>query len=105
MMIKPTPYDREIFLAVRALFAGQANEGQQKRAMEWLVLNACHIGQLSFDVASDRLAAFRDGERNIGLQLVRMREPEGELQLKEWETATAKARSSRASTKQEAKHD
>lgn len=77
-------YDRSVLMAVRALFVGSANEGQQTRAMEWIVLNLCHVGQLSFD-ADARLSALREGERHVGLQLARMREPEGLKQLEQWE--------------------
>jgi hypothetical protein len=62
--------------------------------MEWIILNLCHVGQVSFSIESDRLSAFRDGERNIGLQLARMREPDGERQLKEWEAAPTRKRAS-----------
>lgn len=88
--MKPTIYDREILNACRAMWSGTANDGQQKRFMEWLVLNACHVGSLSFDEASDRVSAFRDGERHIGIQLVRMREQEGLKQLEAWEAIKPK---------------
>jgi len=89
--MKPAPYDRDILMAIRAVWAGTANEGQQRQAMSWIVLNACHVGQLSFDGTNDRLSAFRDGERHIGLQLVRIREQEGLEQLKAWEKKPAPA--------------
>lgn len=75
MTVKPAAYDKEVLYAFRALFDGKANDGQQKRAMEWLLFNACHIGVLSF-ASSDRESAFNEGERHIGLQIARMREPE-----------------------------
>lgn len=71
----PAAYDREVLYAFRALFDGKANDGQQKRAMEWLLLNACHIGTSSFS-ATDRDTAFLEGQRSIGLQVARLREPE-----------------------------
>lgn len=74
MKMKPAAYDKEVLYAFRALFAGTANEGQQKHAMEWLLLNCCHIGSTSFE-ESDRETAFREGERHIGLQIARLREP------------------------------
>lgn len=85
MTLLVMPYDREVLMAVRALWAGTATEGQQKRAMEWIVLNLCHIGQMSFDIENERLSAMREGERHIGVQLARMREPDGLEQLKAWE--------------------
>lgn len=72
---KPAAYDKEVLYAFRALFDGKANDGQQKRAMQWLLFNACHVGLLSFS-ATERESAFNEGERHIGLQIARMREPE-----------------------------
>lgn len=71
---KPTAYDKDVLYAVRALFEGKASEGQQKHFMEWLILNACHIGISSF-AASERDMIFNEGERWVGLQIARMREP------------------------------
>jgi hypothetical protein len=73
--MKPAAYDKEVLYAFRALFEGVASEGQQKRAMEWLLFNACHIGISSF-AETDRETAFREGERHIGLQIARLRDPE-----------------------------
>jgi hypothetical protein len=78
MTAKPAAYDKAVLYAFRALFDGKANDGQQKRAMEWLIFNACHVGVLSF-AASERESAFNEGERHIGLQIARMREPEALL--------------------------
>jgi hypothetical protein len=75
MTPKPAAYDKEVLYAFRALFDGKANDGQQKRALEWLLFNACHVGQLSF-AATERESAFSEGERHIGLQIARMREPD-----------------------------
>lgn len=75
MTIKPAAYDREVLYAFRALFEGVANDGQQKRAMEWLLLNACHLGVTSF-AATERETSFMEGERHVGLQIARMRDPE-----------------------------
>lgn len=72
---KLTAYDKDVLYAARALFDGKASEGQQKRFMEWLLLNACHIGMSSF-AASDRDMVFSEGERWVGLQIARLREPE-----------------------------
>lgn len=72
---KLTAYDKDVLYAARALFEGKASEGQQKRFMQWLLFNACHIGLSSF-AANDRDMVFSEGERWIGLQIARMREPE-----------------------------
>lgn len=74
MTIHPAVYDKEVLYAWRALFEGNANEGQQKRAMEWLLFNACHVGLLSFNGDRDE-TLIHEGERHVGLQIARMREP------------------------------
>ncbi|MDX0180854.1 hypothetical protein GOC16_08310 [Sinorhizobium meliloti] len=74
-ILKPAAYDKDVLYAFRALFDGKATEGQQKRAIEWLVLNACHIGLPSF-ASTDRETAFLEGQRSIGLQIAKLREPE-----------------------------
>ncbi len=103
MKLPVAPYDRSVLMAVRALFDGKANEGQQQRAMQWIVLNLCHVGQLSFDTDNGRLSDLREGERHIGLQLARMREPEGLRQLEDWEAETKRKRA--ASDKARGEHD
>lgn len=72
---KPAAYDKEVLYAFRALFDGKANEGQQKRAMQWLMFNACHIGLSSF-ADTERETAFLEGQRSIGVQIAKLREPE-----------------------------
>jgi hypothetical protein len=34
---KPAPYDEADTYAIKALAAGVANEGQQKRALKWII--------------------------------------------------------------------
>jgi hypothetical protein len=85
-----TPYDRSVLMAVRALFDGKANEGQQKRAMEWICMNLCHIGMLSFEAESERASSFNEGMRFVGLQLAKMREPEALKLLEAWERTPEK---------------
>lgn len=74
-IVKPAAYDKEVLYAFRALFEGKANEGQQKRAVQWLLMNACHIGQVSF-ADTERETAFLEGQRSIGVQIARFTEPE-----------------------------
>ncbi len=71
----PAAYDKSILYAFRALFEGNANEGQQIKAMEWLVFNACHIGDVAMH-ADSRVHAFLEGQRSIGVQVAKLRQPE-----------------------------
>jgi len=76
-------------MAVRALFDGTANEGQQKMAIRWLVDSCCHVGEPSY-AETDRDTAFLEGERHIGLQLVTMKSPKGLANLEEVERRSAR---------------
>jgi hypothetical protein len=69
----PAPYDDADTYAVKALAAGVANEGQQKRALEWIINTLCGTYDLSFRPGADgdRETAFAEGKRHIGLQLVK----------------------------------
>lgn len=71
-VVAPAAYDKPTLYAARALFDGTASDSQQKQFMAWLVFNACHIGQVSYGPDM----AFLEGQRSIGVQIARLREPE-----------------------------
>lgn len=73
--LKPVAYDEAVLYATRALFEGVANDGQQKRFMEWLLFNLCEIGQDDMHI-NDRLHAYRTGRRSVGIQVAKLRTPE-----------------------------
>ena len=68
----PAPYDDADTYAIKALAAGVANEGQQKRALDWIVNTLCATYDLSYRPGSDRDTAFAEGKRHVGLQLVKL---------------------------------
>jgi hypothetical protein len=67
----PAPYDDADTYAIKALAAGVANEGQQKRALDWIINTLCGTYDLSYRPESDRDTAFAEGKRHVGLQLVK----------------------------------
>jgi len=69
----PAAYDEEVLYAFRALFEGKANDGQQKRAMEWLCRNVCHVGVVSYG-DTDRDTSFLEGQRSVAIQVLNLRE-------------------------------
>jgi hypothetical protein len=73
--MKPVAYDEAVLYAARALFDGVANDGQQKRFMEWLLLNLCEIGQDDMH-PNDRWHAYRSGRRSVGIQVAKLRTAE-----------------------------
>jgi hypothetical protein len=70
---EPAPYDDEgvITASIKALAAGNANEGQQRRALEWIVRSVCGTYDLSFRPDSERATAFAEGKRFVGLQIIK----------------------------------
>ncbi|SDH08351.1 hypothetical protein [Pelagibacterium luteolum] len=75
----PAEYSAADVAAIRALHEGVANEGQQRRAMEWIIRNACGMYDLSYRPGGqdgDRATAFAEGRRFAGLQIAKMLTPE-----------------------------
>ena len=53
--------------ALKALQAGTANEGQQKAALEFILIEACGIRNPSFHYGDSHATAFAEGRRFAGL--------------------------------------
>lgn len=58
-------------VAMQALERGDATPEQQKRALNWIIVNAAGTFDLDFRVDS-RNHAFVSGRRFVGLQIVKM---------------------------------
>src|SRR5690554_3290297 len=87
----PADYDKSVVAAVKALVAGVASEAQQKRVMEWIIQDVARVHDLSMFTGPDgeRLTAFAEGRRFVGLQVLKMLRPEV-LQALEASEANAK---------------
>lgn len=68
--VLPTPTPG-ITLAIKCLAAGNANEGQQRMALKWIVEEVCGTYDQSFRPSGDRDTVFAEGRRFVGLALVR----------------------------------
>lgn len=68
---KPVDWGVEDAYAVKAVMAGTASEGQQRRAMAFIVNQICGTYDLSYRPTSDRDTAFAEGKRFVGLQCVK----------------------------------
>lgn len=69
---KPAPYEDADVAAFKALASGVANDGQQKRALAWLIHQAARTYDVSYRPESDRDTAFAEGSRWVGLQVVKL---------------------------------
>ncbi|MBA2707824.1 MAG: hypothetical protein H0U59_08490 [Gemmatimonadaceae bacterium] len=67
--LSPT-YVKADVMAIKALAAGNANEGQQKRALAFIINGAASTYELSYRAESDRETVFAEGRRFVGLQLI-----------------------------------
>jgi hypothetical protein len=78
---EPLDYDEDIVMAFRQFVLGKANEGQQQTVWKWLQY-ACGVGEyadLSFRPGGqegDRLTAFAEGKRFVGLQASKLLHPD-----------------------------
>ncbi|RUU80009.1 hypothetical protein [Mesorhizobium sp. M7A.F.Ca.MR.362.00.0.0] len=72
----PAPYDKDILMAIRALIAGKANEGQQQTAMDWIIQQASNLYDVSYRKQDSHATAFAEGRRFVGNQIVKMTRPE-----------------------------
>jgi hypothetical protein len=59
---------------MKALLAGNANEGQQKRALDWIITKACGTYDMSFRAGpdGDRETSFAEGKRHVGNQIIKL---------------------------------
>lgn len=72
----PAPCPDGVKAALRALCAGNANQGQQQTAMSWLMFDCCKIRDELFVPQRDRVDGARVtdyllGRRSVGLQVAR----------------------------------
>ena len=67
----PAPYDEAITGAMKALAAGNANEGQQQRALKWIIEIVSGAYDQTYRSDSTHDTAFAEGKRFVGLQLVK----------------------------------
>lgn len=66
------PYTEQECAALKSLAAGKANEGQQRRALNWIINQAAKTYDQQFIPASDRETTFLLGRRFVGLQIVKL---------------------------------
>lgn len=77
LLPKPDPVARPDYTeadvqALRAVARGTATADQQRRAIRWLIEQACGTYDLSFRPESERLTDFAEGKRWVGMTIVWM---------------------------------
>jgi hypothetical protein len=69
---EPAKWELADATAVQAVAAGTADAIQQKRALNWIIQNACETYGLGWHPASAHEADFVAGRRFGGLQIVKL---------------------------------
>jgi hypothetical protein len=70
----PAQYDEATIGAIKALAAGNANEGQQKRALDWIIYTLCGTYDQPYrpGEGGDRDTVFACAKQFVGQQIVKM---------------------------------
>lgn len=70
----PPKYEIADAYAVQAVERGQADEGMQKRALDWIIQMAAGTYEVSYRAGADgdRETAFAEGRRFVGIQIVKL---------------------------------
>ena len=68
----PTPYDKSQVAALQALAHGDANEGQQQQALQFIIEDLCKTYDEPYRPDSDRDTTFALGKRHAGMELVKL---------------------------------
>ena len=69
---RPPGFDKADVYAVKALFAGQASETQQKRAMTWILNAAAGIKLDPFQENNARLTDYMTGRQSVGRMILEL---------------------------------
>lgn len=76
-MIVPAKWTEADVLAIRACIAGKASEEQQRRAMDWIMAQACKVHDLSYQPGEQPFATtFAEGRRYPATLIRAMLTPE-----------------------------
>lgn len=68
----PAPYTEADAASLQALQLGKADEAQQKRALNWIIRNACLTYEEPFVAGQPDVSQNMAGRRSAGLQIVKL---------------------------------
>lgn len=69
--IAPAPYEPADIYAVQALARGDANEHQQRRALDWILDAVCRVNDLPYRPGSFDETSFASGRQFCGQQIIK----------------------------------
>ena len=65
----PVEWEQPDAYAIQALARGEADPDQQKRALRWILVNACEVDEPSYCPTSQDDTIHHEGRRWVGLQI------------------------------------
>lgn len=68
----PPQWDDADAIAIQALANGNANEGQQKRALDWIINQCCRTYDQSYHPDNPTDTVFAEGKRYVGNHIILM---------------------------------
>lgn len=68
----PAPWDKPDAYALQALSRGEATPDQQKRALKWIIYNACMTYERTFIAGNPDASQVIAGRREAGLDIVKL---------------------------------
>lgn len=76
---KPAYWEYADAIALRAVASGNADAGQQQRALKWIVKGAADGYGLSFRAGDPHATSFAEGKRHVALQIIKLCELSPEI--------------------------
>lgn len=68
----PAQWEEADVLAIQAVARGEADSGQQQRALRWIVESASMTYQQSFTPNQSDVTSFIEGRRSVGNQVIKL---------------------------------
>ena len=68
----PPAFELHHVTALQALSRGEANENQQKDALDWIINECCKTYDISYRPDSERDTSFAEGKRFVVANIVRL---------------------------------
>jgi hypothetical protein len=68
---EPPNYEQADVYAIKALWEGKANDGQQKQAMAW-IMGACAVARDPFRPDDARLSDYLMGRQSVGRMILEL---------------------------------
>lgn len=69
--IAPAEWERHEVAAMQALWRGEADAQQQKKALDWILDAVCRVNDMEYRPGSFDETAFAAGRRYVGSQIIK----------------------------------